>query len=155
MTDNKHSKTNDDSNSSDISNRGFASMDPDQQREIASQGGRAAHEKGTAHEFDSEEAAEAGRKGGQSRGSSASKENSSSTSARGKNNNNEDIISSNSLTEFNNELLKFCLESGIDYYSCSSKIQDSVQSAQFTSSYMGPSTVNTDLIKYSLELKIK
>ena len=72
-----------------------------------------------------------------------------------KNNNNEDIISSNSLTEFNNELLKFCLESGIDYYSCSSKIQDSVQSAQFTSSYMGPSTVNTDLIKYSLELKIK
>ncbi len=72
-----------------------------------------------------------------------------------KNSNNEDIISSNSLTEFNNELLKFCLESGIDYYSCSSKIQDSVQSAQFTSSYMGPSKVNTDLIKYSLELKIK
>ena len=72
-----------------------------------------------------------------------------------KNSNNEDIISSNSLTEFNNELLKFCLESGIDYYSCSSKIQDSVQSAQFTSSYRGPSTVNTDLIKYSLELKIK
>ena len=72
-----------------------------------------------------------------------------------KNSNNEDIISSNSLTEFNNELLKFCLESGIDYYSCSSKIQDSVQSAQFTNSYMGSSTVNTDLIKYSLELKIK
>ncbi|HYJ00706.1 MAG TPA: hypothetical protein VEW92_00695 [Nitrososphaeraceae archaeon] len=72
-----------------------------------------------------------------------------------KNSNNEDIIASNSLTEFNNELLKFCLESGIDYYSCSSKIQDSVQSAQFTNSYMGPSTVNTDLIKYSLELKIK
>ncbi len=49
------------------SNRGFASMDPQRQREIASQGGRAAHEKGTAHEFTSEEAREAGRKGGQAR----------------------------------------------------------------------------------------
>jgi general stress protein YciG len=46
-------------------NRGFASMDPDQQKEIASQGGKAAHEKGTAHEFDSEEAREAGKKGGE------------------------------------------------------------------------------------------
>src|SRR5687767_7897267 len=46
-------------------NRGFASMDPQRQREIASQGGRAAHEKGTAHEFTSEEAREAGRKGGE------------------------------------------------------------------------------------------
>ena len=72
-----------------------------------------------------------------------------------KKSNNEDIISSNSLTEFNNELLKFCLESGLDSYSCSSIIQDSLQSAQFTSTYMGPATVNTDLIKYSLELKIK
>lgn len=45
--------------------RGFASMDPERQREIASQGGRAAHERGTAHEFTSEEAREAGRKGGQ------------------------------------------------------------------------------------------
>ncbi len=48
------------------SNKGFSSMDPAKQREIASEGGRAAHEKGTAHEFDSEEAKEAGRKGGQS-----------------------------------------------------------------------------------------
>lgn len=47
------------------SNRGFASMDEDKQREIASQGGRAAHEAGTAHEFTSEEAREAGRKGGE------------------------------------------------------------------------------------------
>lgn len=68
------------------SNRGFASMDQEKQREIASKGGRAAHAKGTAHEFDSaearragqqahrsgnahefssEEAREAGRKGGQ------------------------------------------------------------------------------------------
>ncbi len=46
------------------SNRGFASMDPQRQREIASEGGRAAHEKGTAHEFTSDEAREAGRKGG-------------------------------------------------------------------------------------------
>lgn len=47
--------------------RGFASMDKDKQREIASKGGQAAHEKGTAHEFSSEEAREAGRKGGQAR----------------------------------------------------------------------------------------
>ena len=47
------------------SNRGFASMDDDKQREIAAEGGRAAHEKGTAHEFDSQEAREAGRKGGE------------------------------------------------------------------------------------------
>lgn len=47
------------------SNRGFASMDPKRQREIASQGGRAAHQKGTAHEFNSEEARLAGSKGGQ------------------------------------------------------------------------------------------
>ena len=46
------------------SRRGFASMDGDKQREIASKGGKAAHEKGTAHEFTSEEAREAGRKGG-------------------------------------------------------------------------------------------
>jgi len=49
------------------SNRGFASMDPQRQREIASEGGKAAHEKGTAHEFTSEEAREAGRKGGMAR----------------------------------------------------------------------------------------
>jgi general stress protein YciG len=41
--------------------RGFASMDPARQREIASAGGRAAHAAGTAHEFTSEEAREAGR----------------------------------------------------------------------------------------------
>ncbi|WP_229459431.1 KGG domain-containing protein [Massilia cavernae] len=45
---------------SGTSNRGFASMDPQRQREIASQGGKAAHEKGTAHEFTSEEARRAG-----------------------------------------------------------------------------------------------
>lgn len=45
--------------------RGFASMDEAKQREIASKGGRAAHLKGTAHEFDSREAALAGKKGGE------------------------------------------------------------------------------------------
>lgn len=44
--------------------RGFASMSTDKQREIASKGGRAAHQKGTAHEWSSDEAREAGRKGG-------------------------------------------------------------------------------------------
>jgi general stress protein YciG len=45
--------------------RGFASMDEEKQREIASLGGRAAHQKGTAHEFTPEEARAAGRKGGE------------------------------------------------------------------------------------------
>jgi general stress protein YciG len=45
--------------------RGFASMSPEKQREIASKGGRAAHEKGTAHEWTPDEARQAGRKGGQ------------------------------------------------------------------------------------------
>jgi general stress protein YciG len=59
--------------------RGFAAMDPQAQRAIAAKGGRAAHQKGTAHEFTSEEARIAGRKGGEasrggrrSTGSSAS-----------------------------------------------------------------------------------
>jgi general stress protein YciG len=46
------------------SRRGFASMDPSRQREIASKGGRAAHQKGTAHEWSSDEARSAGQKGG-------------------------------------------------------------------------------------------
>lgn len=46
------------------SDRGFAAMDPSEQREIARKGGEAAHRSGNAHEFDSEEAREAGRKGG-------------------------------------------------------------------------------------------
>ena len=47
------------------SRRGFASMDPARQREIASKGGKAAHAKGTAHEWSSDEARVAGRKGGE------------------------------------------------------------------------------------------
>lgn len=57
-----HNQSGSNNNSNgDTSNRGFASMDSDKQREIASEGGKAAHEKGTAHEFDSEEAREAGK----------------------------------------------------------------------------------------------
>ena len=44
--------------------RGFAVMAPERQRELASLGGRTAHERRTAHEFTSDEAREAGRKGG-------------------------------------------------------------------------------------------
>jgi general stress protein YciG len=47
------------------SRRGFASMDPSKQKEIASKGGRAAHEQGVAHEWSSDEARAAGRKGGE------------------------------------------------------------------------------------------
>ncbi|MDR3706954.1 MAG: KGG domain-containing protein [Capsulimonadaceae bacterium] len=47
------------------SNRGFASMDDDRQRQIASKGGKAAHQSGHAHEFDTNEARAAGRKGGE------------------------------------------------------------------------------------------
>lgn len=54
-----------DNKKSGTSRRGFASMSREKQREIASRGGKAAHEKGTAHEFTSDEAREAGRLGGQ------------------------------------------------------------------------------------------
>ena len=48
-----------------MAKRGFAALDPDKQREIARRGGRAAHAQGRAHEFTSDEAREAGRKGGE------------------------------------------------------------------------------------------
>lgn len=48
-------------------NQGFASMSKDKQREIASKGGKAAHAQGTAHEWDSSEAAAAGRRGGKNK----------------------------------------------------------------------------------------
>jgi uncharacterized protein len=51
--------------SSNTRSRGFASMNPEKQREIARKGGKAAHEKGTAHEFTADEARAAGRKGGE------------------------------------------------------------------------------------------
>ena len=55
------------SGSKGSSERGFAGMDPEEQRRISSEGGKASHEKGTGHEWDSEEAREAGRKGGEAR----------------------------------------------------------------------------------------
>ncbi|MBC7454722.1 MAG: hypothetical protein H7335_13655 [Massilia sp.] len=57
---NKQSGTQSASQGGGTKNRGFASMDPARQREIASEGGKAAHQKGTAHEFTSEEARRAG-----------------------------------------------------------------------------------------------
>lgn len=51
--------------SANTRNRGFASMNSERQREIARKGGKAAHEKGTAHEFTTDEARAAGRKGGE------------------------------------------------------------------------------------------
>ena len=73
MADNRNQE-NQQENRGRSSNRGFASMDPQKQREIASEGGRAAHRQGVAHEWSSEEAREAGRKGGQnSRGGGRSR----------------------------------------------------------------------------------
>ena len=63
--------------------RGFAGMDAERQRQISAEGGRAAHRKGTAHEFDSEEAREAGRKGGQASGGSRRRRNAATSSAVG------------------------------------------------------------------------
>ena len=50
-----------------VEDRGFASMDKAKQRDIASKGGKAAHAKGTAHEWTREEARDAGRKGGRAK----------------------------------------------------------------------------------------
>ena len=55
----------DESSGRKTSNRGFAAMDPEKQKRIASEGGRAAHRQGVAHEWSRDEAREAGRKGGQ------------------------------------------------------------------------------------------
>ena len=54
------------SNPTRTSKRGFASMDPQKQRDIASKGGKAAHRQGVAHEWTPDEARQAGRKGGES-----------------------------------------------------------------------------------------
>jgi hypothetical protein len=75
--------------SSGTKNRGFASMDPQRQREIASEGGKAAHQKGTAHEFTSEEARRAGsmshgnRQSAEARSSTKSSTSASSGSKQG------------------------------------------------------------------------
>lgn len=54
--------------------RGFGSMDKERQKEIASKGGKAAHRKGTAHEWTSDEARAAGRKGGSATHKKANRE---------------------------------------------------------------------------------
>ncbi len=60
-------ETNEQNKNQGKSIRGFAAMDAEKQREIARKGGRAAHEQGVAHQWNSEEARSAGKKGGQSR----------------------------------------------------------------------------------------
>ena len=65
------------------SNRGFASMDPEEVREVARMGGEAAHEYGTAHEWDSEEARRAGHLGGLARWRSSNRGGSSGGRGRG------------------------------------------------------------------------
>lgn len=60
--------TRNETNGAKKSIRGFAAMDAEKQREIARKGGKAAHEQGVAHEWSSQEAREAGKKGGQARG---------------------------------------------------------------------------------------
>lgn len=62
------SEMNNQNNNTGKSIRGFAAMDAEKQREIARKGGRAAHEQGVAHEWSSDEARAAGKKGGQARG---------------------------------------------------------------------------------------
>ena len=62
--------------------RGFAAMSPEKQRQIASMGGKAAHAKGTAHEFDSVSARLAGRKGGQAAHAKGTAHQFTSTEAR-------------------------------------------------------------------------
>jgi general stress protein YciG len=80
------------------SQRGFAGMNEEQQREISAKGGRAAHQSGNAHEFDSEEAREAGRKGGQASHASSrgGQQNKTNTSNRSEEEEDEDDGSSSS-----------------------------------------------------------
>lgn len=74
------------------SQRGFAGMNEEQQREISAKGGRAAHQSGNAHEFDSEEAREAGRKGGQaSHAASRGQQNKGSNRNESSNRNEEEV----------------------------------------------------------------
>src|SRR6476661_3378490 len=68
------------------STRGFAAMDPQRQRDIASEGGRAAHEQGKAHKFTPEEAREAGRKGGMASGAARASRSKARAAQSGDNN---------------------------------------------------------------------
>lgn len=72
------------------------------------------------------------------------------------NNNDETILKSNSLTEFNNELIKFCTTSeNILAFECISSMQNSIQAVDFTSNYMGPSKLITNLDNYKLDLTVR
>lgn len=73
-----------------------------------------------------------------------------------KENNDETIIKSNSLTEFNNELIKFCTTSSNIYsFECISSMQNSIQATDFTSNYMGPTKLITNLEQYKLDLTVR
>ena len=61
----ENSRSSEDRGGRTTSRRGFAAMDPEKQRQIARQGGKAAHQQGVAHQWTTEEARAAGRKGGQ------------------------------------------------------------------------------------------
>ena len=65
MNDQQQDVSNSSGNGRRGSNRGFAAMSPEKQKQIASGGGRAAHKLGVAHEWNSDEARKAGKKGGQ------------------------------------------------------------------------------------------
>lgn len=73
-----------------------------------------------------------------------------------KDNNDETILKSNSLTEFNNELIKFCTTSqNILAFECISSMQNSIQAVDFTSNYMGPSKLITNLDNFKLDLTVR
>lgn len=73
-----------------------------------------------------------------------------------KDNNDETILKSNSLTEFNNELIKFCTNSeNILAFECISSMQNSIQAVDFTSNYMGPSKLITNLDHFKLDLTVR
>jgi general stress protein YciG len=93
---NKQSGVQGSSQGKGTSNRGFASMDPERQREIASEGGKAAHEKGTAHEFTSEEARRAGSMSHGNRQSASASTGSSQSQSESKSDNMSDSKQSES-----------------------------------------------------------
>ena len=79
--------------------RGFASMDQAKQKEIASKGGKAAHQKGTAHEWTSEEAREAGRKGGMASHRRRSEQGSEQTGDPSSNQSSSDLSDRSGMSE--------------------------------------------------------
>jgi len=70
-------------------------------------------------------------------------------------NNTETIVASNSLTDFNNKLIKFCTTLSLSSFECISTLKDSIQSVEFTNSYMGPTKLITYVDNYKLDLEIK